>query len=274
VAIAASELVEREAGKRILMDSQKFEEQAEEIAKASSRAVSRNLWGDNHSVEVFDEALLTNFAQRLLRENLLHELAFEPVENTGRVVKVKHLFEYTAFNPSSYPSPYDLVWAMDDVEALYPNDPLLKRPKMTSVKIGEKSFTRQELDTLNEEMFVSRDPTGLTGQPVPIGSLKLGAGERVRVRFAWEGNEPIVSHWLQQIFVPTKGVNVVIQNKVGPRFQAFAMPLFREGFSARDNIFDDGSQWEVRYDGVVLPYSGWLIEWNDRAGANPPGQVP
>jgi len=262
VAIGTREVAEKASLKREESAHERFQAQARSITEASTRTVARNLWGDDHATEVFEEIVATNFSSHILREDYLHEYTFEPVRGTSGSVQLKSWVEYTTFNPAKTPEYFEPVFAADNTFKLYPGHPYLKPPTLTAAKIGDRVFLDQEIKQINEDMYGPDIAFELKSATVPLGTYKMMPGERIRVRLTFESIVPVDNQWIQMVGVPTKGLTVVVHNKVGADFIVFVAPLFRGGFAPQDNISADGRDWERRYDGVILPHSGWTTRWN------------
>jgi len=262
VAIATSEIVEKASLRRAQKEYERFEAQARALTNASIRAVARNVWGEDHAAEVFEEILATNFSTHILRQDYLHEYTFECIEGAPDVVKLSNLVEYTTINPAKKVEIFEPMFAADDSSKMYPSHPYIRRPILTGIKIGERVFAQQEIAKLNGALYGGGSESALKGVVVPLGSYKIAPEGRIEVRLTFESVVPIDNQWIQVVGVPTKGLRVVVHNHVGPDFLVFFAPLFRSDFLGRKNLGDDGSDWEQRYDGVILPHSGWSTRWN------------
>lgn len=262
IAAIATEVVERAARLRAQQDYERYEAQAKALTEASTSAVARNVWGADHSAAVLEENLATVFSSHLLREEFLHEVTFEAVPGAAHAVRCSQWIEYTVVNPSKSEESFDPVFSFDDTRKIYPNDPHLQRPIFDTIRIGDEKFPDERIARLNLELYGS-DTDGLNGPPVSFGHYKIPHDGKVRVRITSNSVEPIDSHWINRVFVPNKGVCVVVHNRVGPSFKIHLIALFRGDFGPPDNISADGSDWERRYEGVILPQSGWALRWND-----------
>jgi hypothetical protein len=263
IAVFISESVERSSKLRLALERERLEEHTKGLTKSTVGSVAGIVWGLDHSAEVSEEIIATNLSSQLLRENYLHRLVFRRVDKVPQAVRVSHLLEYVVFNPSFSDALFEPKLSFDDTTALYPNNPEFQPPLLSSVSIGEEVIAGDELSLLNERLYSWRGGGRLTGEPALIGIYRLPGKSRLRVRLTYESTELVNSYWTTRVFVPTKGIRVVVRNEMGSNFKIFVRSMFREKFEDIELISPDGAEWQRRYEGVVLPHSGWVYMWSD-----------
>ena len=273
IAVFVSESVERISRRRLELERERLEAHTKELTKSTVGGVAAAIWGFDHSSEVTEEIIATNLTSQLLRENYLHRVVFKRVEGYPQAVHVSHLLEYVVFNPSFSEALFEPRLSFDDTSVLYPDNPELQPPVLSGVLIGTDNIVGDKLADLNRRLYSWRGSGKMIGEAALIGTYKLPGKSKMRVRLTYESTELADSQWTTRVFVPTKGITVVVRNEIGSNFKVFVRSMFREDFEDIELMNQDGSEWQQRYEGVVLPHSGWVYMWSDLArGATPTGR--
>jgi hypothetical protein len=263
IAVLAAETVEQASRRRADRDIQRVERQSQEITAAAAYAVAKTVVGNIHSEDVWRELAASVFHTQLLRENYRQELSFERSRSHRNALNVSQILQYTIVNPSQVDAPFSPRFSFDNTSAVYPNKPEYQSPSLTGVRIGNHTFGAAEISALVDWQRSNASPSSLDMEPINLGDYTIPGEGRMDVRISYESVEPIDSHWVSRMFYPTKSVTLVVRNNVGPNFVVYLVSLFRESFAPAELLKPDGSHWERKYAGVILPSSGFELRWND-----------
>lgn len=258
--------IERLAHERLDRERELHEEYAKQATEASFTAVGRVVFGAFHSTEVLQEAIQSIFTETLLRRDYVQEIVFQRVPGCSRAVKITQMTKYVVVNPSKVTTAvFRPKFAADDTSPLYVNEPEKYSPVMTSLIVGDRVYTREDIEKFETVKERQVDNQELDYVLKMLGTYEIPPQGELPVNLRFEHVEALDGEWPNRCFLPTKGLTVKVRNEFGPDFAVFLGALFRGNFGRVRYLNPDKTEWERSYDGVILPNSGWTLRWNNVA---------